>query len=55
MAEGPQTLRVMDRSVTEVGRAVADRRLVITELSPLSSSLEDIYLELTAKPDGGQQ
>jgi hypothetical protein len=34
---------------------VADGQLVITELSPLSSSLEDIYLELTTKPNGGPQ
>lgn len=55
VVEGPQALSVRDRSVTEVGRAVADGQLVITELSPLSSSLEDIYLELTTKPNGGPQ
>ena len=45
----------MDRTIDEVGRAVADGGLVITELSSHGSSLEDIYLELTAELNGGPQ
>ncbi|HUK73015.1 MAG TPA: hypothetical protein VLW50_30395 [Streptosporangiaceae bacterium] len=33
-------------------RSVATHQLVISELSPAGSSLEDIYLELTGNPDG---
>ena len=44
---------IRDRSVAEVGRLVAARQLVISELSQAGSFLEDIYLELTGNPDGG--
>ena len=44
---------VRDRTVEQVSRAVAERRLVITELLPISTSLEEIYLELTDNQNGG--
>ncbi len=55
VVETPGTVTVRDRSVEEVGRAVADRRLLITELSSNGSSLEDIYLELTGVLKGVPQ
>jgi ABC-2 type transport system ATP-binding protein len=51
--DGPGCIAVRDRSVAEIGRLVAARQLVISELSQAGSSLEDIYLELTGNPDGG--
>jgi ABC-2 type transport system ATP-binding protein len=46
---------VRDRTVEEVGQAVAARRLVITELACVGPSLEEIDLELTANPNGGHR
>ena len=50
---GPGCIAIRDRTVAEIGRLVAARQLVISELSPASSSLEDIYLQLTGNRDGG--
>jgi ABC-2 type transport system ATP-binding protein len=36
------------RSGEDIGRVVADSRLVISELSPVARSLEEVFLELTA-------
>ena len=49
----PGTIVIRDRTVTEISRTAATRQLVISELSPAGSSLEDIYLELTGNPNGG--
>jgi ABC-2 type transport system ATP-binding protein len=39
---------VHGRAGEEIGRVVADSRLVISELSPVARSLEEVFLELTA-------
>jgi hypothetical protein len=36
----------------EIGRVVAGGGLVISELSPITRSLEDVFLELTAGEPG---
>src|SRR6478735_3925876 len=38
---------VQDRTGEQIGRLVAEHQLVISELSPTGSSLEEIYFELT--------
>ena len=53
LAGGDGAIVVRDRTVEEVSRAVAERRLVITQLLPISTSLEEIYLELTDNQNGG--
>ena len=44
------TIVVHDRSGEDIGRLVAEHRLVISELSPISSSLEEIFFQLTVEP-----
>jgi ABC-2 type transport system ATP-binding protein len=41
---------VHDRGGEDVGRLVAEHRLVISELSPIASSLEEIFFQLTGEP-----
>ena len=36
----------------QIGRVVAEHQLVISELAPVGSSLEEIYLELTGSTGG---
>jgi ABC-2 type transport system ATP-binding protein len=43
---------VQDRSGEQIGRLVAEHQLVISELSPAGSSLEEIYFELTEATGG---
>ena len=43
---------VRDRSGEQIGRVVAEHQLVISELAPVGSSLEEIYLELTGSTGG---
>jgi len=43
---------VRDRSGEQIGRVIAEHQLVISELSPMGSSLEEIYLELTGATGG---
>jgi ABC-2 type transport system ATP-binding protein len=43
---------VKDRTGEQIGRVVAEHRLVISELSPVGSSLEEIYFELTGAEGG---
>jgi hypothetical protein len=51
---GDQTgIVIRDRTIADIGSVIAARQLAITELSAAGSSLEDIYLALTATPDGG--
>ena len=50
---GAGTIIVPDRTCEQIGRAIAAHGLVITELAPISTSLEDIFLELTGSPNGG--
>ncbi|MGH3191523.1 MAG: ABC transporter ATP-binding protein [Streptosporangiaceae bacterium] len=50
---GGQTgIVISDRTIADIGRVIVARRLAITELSAAGPSLEDIYLGLTATPDG---
>ena len=43
---------VKDRTGEQIGRVVAEHQLVISELSPVGSSLEEIYFELTGATGG---
>jgi ABC-2 type transport system ATP-binding protein len=43
---------VQDRSGEQIGRLVAEHQLVISELAPTGSSLEEIYFELTDATGG---
>jgi ABC-2 type transport system ATP-binding protein len=43
---------VKDRSGEQIGRIVAEHQLVISELAPVGSSLEEIYFELTGAEGG---
>jgi ABC-2 type transport system ATP-binding protein len=43
---------VKDRSGEQIGRVVAEHQLVISELAPTGSSLEEIYFELTDAQGG---
>jgi ABC-2 type transport system ATP-binding protein len=52
-ADGGGAIIVRDRSIEQVGQAIAARGLVVTELAPVGSSLEEIYLELTGNENGG--
>ena len=38
---------VRDRSGEQIGRVIAANQIVISELAPIGSSLEEIYFELT--------
>jgi ABC-2 type transport system ATP-binding protein len=46
------SLIVNGKTGEEIGRLVAEGSLVISELSPVSRSLEDVFLELTASEPG---
>ena len=41
------TFVVAGKTGEEIGRVVAAKGLVISELAPISRSLEDVFLELT--------
>jgi ABC-2 type transport system ATP-binding protein len=45
--DGAGILLVRDRTGEEIGRAIAAGGLVVSELTPLGSSLEDVFFELT--------
>ena len=49
-AAGDGTIVVHDRGGEDIGRLVAEHRLIISELSPISSSLEEIFFQLTGEP-----
>ena len=40
---------VAGKTGEEIGRVVAAKGLVISELAPISRSLEDVFLELTSE------
>jgi ABC-2 type transport system ATP-binding protein len=46
---GDGAIVVHDRSGEEVGRAIAEHRIVISELTAVSTSLEEIFFELTGE------
>ena len=43
---------VRDRSGEDIGRLVAEHRLVISELSRVGTSLEEVFFELTEASGG---
>jgi ABC-2 type transport system ATP-binding protein len=43
---------VKDRTGEQIGRVVAEHQLVISQLAPVGSSLEEVYLELTGSTGG---
>jgi ABC-2 type transport system ATP-binding protein len=43
---------VRDRSGEEIGRTIAEHQIVVSELSPVGSSLEDVFFELTEATGG---
>jgi ABC-2 type transport system ATP-binding protein len=49
-AAGDGAIVVHDRAGEDIGRLVAEHRLVISELSPIASSLEEIFFQLTGEP-----
>jgi ABC-2 type transport system ATP-binding protein len=44
---------VKGRSGEEIGRVIAEHQIVISELTAVESTLEDVYFELTGGSDGG--
>ena len=49
----PEQITVQGRTGEEIGRLIAEHQIVISELSPIESSLEDIYFELTGATGTG--
>jgi ABC-2 type transport system ATP-binding protein len=49
---GDGTIVVTDRTGEQIGRVIAAHGLVVSELSPVGSSLEDIFFELTGTAGG---
>src|SRR3954453_17850808 len=49
---GDGEIIVRDRSGEQIGRVIAEHRLVVAELSPVGSSLEDVFFELTEATGG---
>ena len=47
-----QEILVHERSGEDIGRVVAEHQLVISELAPTGSSLEEIFFELTDAQGG---
>jgi ABC-2 type transport system ATP-binding protein len=49
---GDGDIIVRDRSGEDIGRVIAQNKLVVSELSPVGSSLEDVFFELTEATGG---
>ena len=49
----PEQITVQGKTGEEIGRLSAEHQIVISELSPIESSLEDIYFELTGATGTG--
>jgi ABC-2 type transport system ATP-binding protein len=43
---------VRDRAGEDIGRLIAEHGIVISELAPISSTLEDVFFELTGMTGG---
>ena len=41
-----------DRSGEDIGRVIAENQLVVSELTPVGSSLEEVFFELTEASGG---
>jgi ABC-2 type transport system ATP-binding protein len=48
-AAGEDAIVVHDRTGEQIGQVIAEERIVISELAPLGSSLEEIFFELTGE------
>jgi ABC-2 type transport system ATP-binding protein len=46
-------LVVRDRTGEQIGRLIAQHQLVVSELAPVGSSLEEVFFELTGSGEGG--
>lgn len=51
--EGRGAISIRDRSEEHILRVIAASQLIVSEVSPAGSSLEEIYLQLTGNPDVG--
>jgi ABC-2 type transport system ATP-binding protein len=52
LSENGRELIVRDRSGEQIGRLLAEHQLVISELAPVGSSLEEVFFELTGAEGG---
>ena len=52
-ADGDGALCVADRSGEQVGRVIAANAIVVSELTPVGQSLEEVFFELTDGAEGG--
>ena len=52
VADDGSGIMVRDRTGEDIGRVIASNAVVISELAPVSSSLEEIYFELTGSEEG---
>jgi ABC-2 type transport system ATP-binding protein len=52
VADDATAIMVRDRTGEDIGRMIAANAIVISELAPVSSSLEEIYFELTGSEEG---
>jgi ABC-2 type transport system ATP-binding protein len=50
---GDGELVVRDRTGEQIGRLIAQHQLVVSELAPVGSSLEEVFFELTGSGEGG--
>jgi ABC-2 type transport system ATP-binding protein len=49
---GDGEIVVRDRTGEQIGRLIAEHRLVVSELAPVGSTLEDVFFELTGSTGG---
>src|SRR3954468_24067176 len=52
IADDGSGILVRDRTGEDIGRVIAANAVVVSELAPVSSSLEEIYFELTGSEEG---
>jgi ABC-2 type transport system ATP-binding protein len=50
---GDGEIVVRDRTGEQIGRLIAEHRIVVSELAPVGSTLEDVFFELTGSGEGG--
>jgi ABC-2 type transport system ATP-binding protein len=50
---GAGDIVVRDRTGEQIGRLIAQHQLVVSELAPVGSSLEEVFFELTGSGEGG--
>jgi ABC-2 type transport system ATP-binding protein len=52
VSENGREVIVRDRGGEQIGRLLAEHQLVISELAPVGSSLEEVFFELTGATGG---